>query len=102
MVPSIMQLAFLLLTSLEEGNDNWARSTESTDDPLGVEELGVQMLKTMFEVHGMARSEVGLILHHFQKLIFKVQSHQFHCINLCHHTLILVLLSKWPNILPPL
>ncbi|XP_031386408.1 Fanconi anemia group I protein isoform X1 [Punica granatum] len=57
-VPSIMQLAFLLLTSVEEGNGKFARSSESIDCPLGIEELGVQILKTMFEVHDMARSEI--------------------------------------------
>lgn len=78
-VPSITQLAFLLLASVEEGNGKLDSSTEHTDDPLGVEELGVQILKTMFEVHDMARSEVSLILQpdmSFQKLkIFKTQSH---------------------------
>ncbi|PKI65062.1 hypothetical protein CRG98_014531 [Punica granatum] len=52
-----LHLAFLLLTSVEEGNGKFARSSESIDCPLGIEELGVQILKTMFEVHDMARSE---------------------------------------------
>ncbi|KAK4742659.1 hypothetical protein SAY87_000660 [Trapa incisa] len=57
-VPSIMQLAFLLLASVEEMNCKLGRGIESTDDPQGVEEIGVQILKTMFEVHDIARSEI--------------------------------------------
>ncbi|KAJ4843074.1 hypothetical protein Tsubulata_042019 [Turnera subulata] len=52
-VPTIMQLSFVLLESSQEGNHG-----EVSSPILGIEELGVQMLKTLFEVHDMARNEI--------------------------------------------
>ncbi|KAK9288581.1 hypothetical protein L1049_017040 [Liquidambar formosana] len=54
-VPSIVQLAFVLLESVEEGNH---KEVYNSDVIMGIEELGVQMLKTLFEVHDMARNEI--------------------------------------------
>ncbi|KAJ0034471.1 hypothetical protein Pint_24485 [Pistacia integerrima] len=54
-VPSIAQLGFLLLESLEEGN---LKEYCSSNCLLGIEELGIQILKTLFEVHDMARNEI--------------------------------------------
>ncbi|KAI4364453.1 hypothetical protein MLD38_020543 [Melastoma candidum] len=53
LVPSILQLAFLLLESAEETSQRRCNGTVS-----GIEELGIQMLQTVFELHEMARSEI--------------------------------------------
>lgn len=50
-MPSIVQFGFMLLESVEEHCNS--------NDLLGIEELGLQILKTLFEVHDMARNEVG-------------------------------------------
>ena len=55
-MPSIVQFGFVLLESVEE------RSSKELWNPnglLGIEDLGIQMLKILFEVHDMARNEVG-------------------------------------------
>lgn len=59
MVPSIVQFGFILLESVGEIN---CKELCSSDGLLGIEELGIQMLKTLFEVHDMARNEVCLTL----------------------------------------
>lgn len=61
-IPSIIQLAFLLLESVEDGSSKSLGSSKSPDSLLGIEELAFQILKTMFEFQDMARSEVGSIL----------------------------------------
>lgn len=53
-MPSILQLAFLLLESAEETSQQRHNSTVS-----GIEDLGIQMLQKVFELHEMARSEVS-------------------------------------------
>ncbi|CAK7333380.1 unnamed protein product [Dovyalis caffra] len=54
-VPTIVQFSFLLLESLDDGNvgELW-----DSNAVLGIEELSIQMLKTLFEVHEMARNEI--------------------------------------------
>jgi len=54
-VPTIVQFSFQLLESLEDGN---VRELWDSNAILGIEELSIQMLKTLFEVHEMARNEV--------------------------------------------
>jgi Fanconi anemia group I protein len=56
-VPSILKFGFVLLESAEEGS---SKQLWSSNGLLGIEDLGVQMLKTLFEVHDMARNEVGM------------------------------------------
>ena len=55
-MPSIVQFGFVLLESVEERSSKelWNSSGLS-----GIEDLGIQMLKVLFEVHDMARNEVG-------------------------------------------
>ncbi|OMO50743.1 Fanconi anemia group I-like protein [Corchorus olitorius] len=55
MVPSMVQFGFILLESI--GEVNFAELC-SSKGLLGNEELGIQMLKTLFEVHDMARNEI--------------------------------------------
>lgn len=57
MVPSILKFAFVLLESVEEGHN---KELWNSNGLLGIETLGIQMLKTLFEVHDMARNEVGM------------------------------------------
>ncbi|KAL3577547.1 hypothetical protein D5086_019051 [Populus alba] len=54
-VPTIVQFSFQLLESLEDGN---VRELWDSNAILGIEELSIQMLKTLFEVHEMARNEI--------------------------------------------
>ncbi|XP_027115991.1 uncharacterized protein [Coffea arabica] len=54
-IPSIVQFGFGLLEGVEEVSK---RRLDNSDDLLGVEELGSQMLKSSFEVHDMARKEI--------------------------------------------
>lgn len=56
-MPSILKFGFVLLESVEEES---SKQLWSSNGLLGIEDLGVQMLKTLFEVHDMARNEVGL------------------------------------------
>lgn len=56
MVPSIVQLGFVLLEGIEEGSKFFDKS----DDVMGPDELGTQVLKSLFEVHDMARNEVSM------------------------------------------
>lgn len=53
-VPSIVQFGFILLESVEEGS---LKEHCQSNGLLGIEKLGIQILKTLFEVHDMARSE---------------------------------------------
>ncbi|KAI3689494.1 hypothetical protein L2E82_47453 [Cichorium intybus] len=53
-VPSIVQLGFLLLESMEEMSYKELGNTGL----MGSQELGIQMLKSLFEVHDMARNEI--------------------------------------------
>ncbi|KAL4565776.1 hypothetical protein LXL04_029881 [Taraxacum kok-saghyz] len=53
-VPSIVHLGFLLLESLEEMSYKELGNTGL----MGSQELGIQMLKSLFEVHDMARNEI--------------------------------------------
>ncbi|CAL5395694.1 unnamed protein product [Camellia sinensis] len=53
-VPSIVQFGFVLLESVEEGS---SKELGKSDQVMGIEELGIQMLQTLFEVHDMARNE---------------------------------------------
>lgn len=57
MVPSILKFAFVLLESVEEGGN---KELWNSNDLLGIEALGIKMLETLFEVHDMARNEVGM------------------------------------------
>ena len=54
-MPSIVQFGFILLESVEGGS---SKELGKSHDLRGIEELGSQMLKTLFEVHEMARNEV--------------------------------------------
>ncbi|XP_031091549.1 Fanconi anemia group I protein homolog isoform X2 [Ipomoea triloba] len=54
-VPSIVQLGFLLLEGVEEGSH---KEFDKLDGILGPEELGTQVLRSLFEVHDMARNEI--------------------------------------------
>ncbi|KAL5785187.1 hypothetical protein ACOSQ2_007579 [Xanthoceras sorbifolium] len=54
-VPSIVQFGFILLESVEEGK---FKEHCDSNGLLGIEELGIQILKTLFEVHDMARNEI--------------------------------------------
>ncbi|GAV64147.1 hypothetical protein CFOL_v3_07665 [Cephalotus follicularis] len=54
-VPSIVHLGFLLLEAVEEGH---CREFWKSTGLLGMEELGIQIMKTLFEVHDMARNEI--------------------------------------------
>ncbi|XP_057484822.1 uncharacterized protein LOC130771247 [Actinidia eriantha] len=54
-VPSIVQFGFILLESVEGGS---SKELGKSHDLMGIEELGSQMLKTLFEVHEMARNEI--------------------------------------------
>ncbi|XP_020538725.1 Fanconi anemia group I protein isoform X2 [Jatropha curcas] len=53
--PTIVQFGFLLLESLDAGI---CGDLCNFDGILGVENLSVQLLKTLFEVHDMARNEI--------------------------------------------
>ncbi|KAD4178259.1 hypothetical protein E3N88_26850 [Mikania micrantha] len=53
-VPSIVRLGFVLLESVEEMNHQELGNTGL----VGSQELGIQTLKSLFEVHDMARNEI--------------------------------------------
>lgn len=55
-MPSIVQFGFVLLESVEERSSKELWNSSSL---LGIEDLGIQMLKVLFEVHDMTRNEVG-------------------------------------------
>lgn len=55
-MPSILQFAFVLLESVEEGN---YKELCNLSGVLGIEELAIQMLKAIFVAHDMARNEVS-------------------------------------------
>ncbi|PPS04096.1 hypothetical protein GOBAR_AA16570 [Gossypium barbadense] len=55
MVPSILQFGFILLESVGEVN---CKELGNSNGLLGIQELGIQMLKTLFEVHDIARNEI--------------------------------------------
>lgn len=55
-MPSTVQLGFVLLEGIEEGTKKY----EKSDDMIGPDELGTQVLKSLFEVHDMARNEVSM------------------------------------------
>ncbi|KAJ9699622.1 hypothetical protein PVL29_005473 [Vitis rotundifolia] len=54
-VPSIVQLGFMLLESAEDRNQ---KAFYNSNGLMGAEELGIQMLKSLFDVHDMARNEI--------------------------------------------
>ncbi|PRQ39249.1 putative fanconi anemia group I protein [Rosa chinensis] len=54
-VPSILQFAFVLLESVEEGNH---KELCNLSGLVGIEELAIQMLKAIFVAHDMARNEI--------------------------------------------
>ncbi|KAF5185291.1 Fanconi anemia group i protein-like protein [Thalictrum thalictroides] len=54
-VPSIVQFGFVLLESVEGDN---SEEVGNSDGLMGIEELGVQILKTLFDVHDMSRKEI--------------------------------------------
>ncbi|PIA61325.1 hypothetical protein AQUCO_00300695v1, partial [Aquilegia coerulea] len=54
-VPSIVQFGFVLLESVEEENNE---EVGNSDGLMGIEELGAQILKTLFDVHDMSRKEI--------------------------------------------
>ena len=58
-MPSILHFGFILLESVGEVN---FKELCNSHGLLGIEELGIQMLKSLFEVHDMARNEVRLTL----------------------------------------
>ena len=56
-MPSTVQFGFVLLESVEEGS---CKELVLSNGLMGIEELGIQTLKTLFEVHEMARNEVSI------------------------------------------
>ncbi|GAB2295219.1 hypothetical protein Dimus_029394 [Dionaea muscipula] len=54
-VPSIIQFGFLLLELVDEGN---SMLSDKSDDVLGFEKLGIEILKMLFEAHDMSRTEI--------------------------------------------
>ncbi|KAK2990118.1 hypothetical protein RJ640_014787 [Escallonia rubra] len=54
-VPSIVQFGFVLLESVEEGRN---KELDKSGGLMGSQELGTQILKSLFEVHDMARNEI--------------------------------------------
>lgn len=58
MIPGLVQLGFLLLGSVDSdsnGEDNLHNGI------MGIQELGIQMLTSLFEIHGLARTEVRVV-----------------------------------------
>lgn len=58
MIPGLVQLGFLLLESVDSdsnGEDNLNNGI------MGIQELGIQMLTSLFEIHGAARTEVRVV-----------------------------------------
>ncbi|XP_010259501.1 PREDICTED: Fanconi anemia group I protein homolog [Nelumbo nucifera] len=53
-VPSIVEFGFVLLESVEESHNE----AGDLNGLMGIEELSIQILKTLFEVHDMARNEI--------------------------------------------
>nr|XP_029120442.1 Fanconi anemia group I protein [Elaeis guineensis] len=53
-IPSTVQFGFVLL----ESADNGSGEVDGFRGLMGMEELGIQILKTLFEVHDMARNEI--------------------------------------------
>ncbi|CAN0855716.1 Fanconi anemia group I protein [Linum grandiflorum] len=54
-VPTMVQFSFVLLESSEEGSSG---EPPNSDGLLGIKELSIRILKTLFEVHDMARNEI--------------------------------------------
>ncbi|CAN1281180.1 Fanconi anemia group I protein homolog [Linum perenne] len=54
-VPTMVQFSFVLLESSEEVS---CGETPNSDGLLGIKELSIRILKTLFEVHDMARNEI--------------------------------------------
>ncbi|KAK1380281.1 Fanconi anemia group I protein [Heracleum sosnowskyi] len=54
-VPSIVRFGFVLLESVDEGSQKELCKSHGL---MGSQKLGMQMLKSLFEVHDMARSEI--------------------------------------------
>lgn len=57
-IPSIVQFCFVLLESLDVKD---TKECDSSIELMGTEKLGICLLKTLFEVHDMARNEVCFI-----------------------------------------
>lgn len=58
MIPGLVQLGFLLLESVDRdsnGEDNLNNGI------MGIQELGIQMLTSLFEIHEAARTEVRVV-----------------------------------------
>ncbi|CAI0466871.1 unnamed protein product [Linum tenue] len=54
-LPTMVQFSFVLLESSEEGSFG---DPSDSDGLLGIKELSIRMLMTLFEVHDMARNEI--------------------------------------------
>ncbi|GMH08297.1 hypothetical protein Nepgr_010137 [Nepenthes gracilis] len=54
-VPSIVQFGFLLLESVKEDD---SKRSDNPDDLMGIEGIGIEMLKILFEAHDMSRTEI--------------------------------------------
>lgn len=54
-MPSIVQVGFLLL---EASDSDRKEEVGSNEGVMSTEEVGVNMLKSLFDIHGMARTEV--------------------------------------------
>ncbi|GLJ10827.1 hypothetical protein SUGI_0135980 [Cryptomeria japonica] len=57
-IPSVVKIGFALLEFVEAGKMCFAADSVSCNGLVGVKELGVQALKTAFEIHDMARNEI--------------------------------------------
>ncbi|KAK8947102.1 hypothetical protein KSP39_PZI006391 [Platanthera zijinensis] len=68
-VPSILQFGFILLESVDGKN---CEANNTSDGLMSCEELGIQTLKTLFEVHEMARNQV------FEQCKFRILSLKHH------------------------
>jgi fanconi anemia group I protein len=57
-IPGLVQLGFILLESVDSDSNGEDYPNNGT---MGIQELGIQMLKSLFEIHVMARTEVRLV-----------------------------------------
>ena len=64
-MPSFVQFGFILLESVEGGS---SKEFGKSIDLMGIEELGSQMLRTLFEVHEMERNEVRIAVFHSARM----------------------------------
>lgn len=69
-VPSMVQFGFLLLESV----DVESGGSLEQDGLMGILELGIQIVRSLFEVHDMARNEVSSMCESSLASLFNVVS----------------------------